>query len=138
MIKIKRGTPKHCKKIIQLAKQGDLFNYTHMFYSLLIMLGWLYVAVNENDEVIAYSCYAIVPVTGLAFSFQTAVDPNYRNMNIGADFLAHLEVILKKRHGVQTLFAHCLKPRVVKYLQRKKWEVVFNILRVALVKKQLR
>jgi len=132
-----RATPKHCKDIIKLAKEGNILNYGTMFYSILMAFSWIYVVIGEDDQVIAYTCYAIIPGSNSAFSFQTAVAPKYRSKKIGREFLAHIEGILKKQQ-ITTLYAHCLKPRVVNLMKKLNWKVVIKVLKIALVKKKIR
>ncbi len=137
MLRIVKATPKHCKRIVELAKEGELFNYTLLFYSLLLTLGWLYIAVDD-EAVIGYVCFVVIPGARIAFNLQICIDKEHRSKNIGADLLSFMEKTLKEKHKVKTVYAHCLKPRVVKLLQRLKWEVILNILEVAFVQKELR
>lgn len=135
---VSRATPKHCQRVVELAKEGDILNYTLPFYSLLMALGWLYIVQDEKKEVIAYTCYLIIPGTRTAFSVQTAVAKEHRSKKIGAKLLAYLEDELREKYRVTALYAHVFKPRVVKLLQRLGWKLVVNLLDVALVKKKLR
>ena len=58
---IKKATPKHCSKIAEIAKDGKIFNYGRLFYSLLCPLGWIYVVQDSANKVIGFICYLIIP-----------------------------------------------------------------------------
>jgi GNAT superfamily N-acetyltransferase len=136
-MQIVKATPKHCKRIVELAKEGEIFNYTLLFYSLLIALGWIYVVLDDDNSVIAYTCYAVIPVFKAAFSFQTAVAAEHRSKKIGSELIDFTYDLLKKQ-GVKTIYAHCLKPRVVRLMERLGWEVMIKVMEVAFVRKKIR
>lgn len=141
-IQIKKATPKHCSAILRIAKEGGLFNYTHLFYVFLITMGWLYVLIDESVAV-GYICYLNFPIIKKVFTLQIGVTESYRGQGLGTKMLDFLCQEVKRRHNVDAILAHTLKPRVVRLFKRQSWKVVastsiFRIFSIFLVKKKIR
>lgn len=136
-LEIKKATPKYCSTILSIAKEGGLFNYTYLIYSILIALGWVYIVLDE-DKVVGYISYIKFPGLKKSFTLQMGITKEYRNRGIGTEMLDFLCKEVKRRHRVDTILAHTLKPRVVKLFKRQSWNVVISVLGIVLVKKKIR
>ena len=136
-LEIKKATPKHCATILSIAKEGGLFNYTCLIYSILIALGWVYV-ILDNDKVVGYVSYIKFPGLRKAFTLQLGITEGYRGQGLGTEVLDFLCKEVKRRHRVDTLLAHTLKPRVARLFKRQSWKVVVSVLGIVLVKKKIR
>ena len=134
---IKRATPKHCFDIIKICREGQLFEYNHFFYALLVALGWAYVAVIE-DQVVGYICYLNFPIISRAFLLQVGVTKSYRGQGLGSKLINDTCNKIKRKYRVETVMAHTLKPRVVKLFNRQRWSIITSILGVFLVAKKIR
>lgn len=136
-LKTKKATPKHCPDILRIGREGGLFNYTHLFYAMLIALGWVYV-ILDSDTVIGYVCYLAFPIIRKTFTLQIGITESYRGQGIGANSLDFLCHEVKRKHKTNTILAHTLKPRVVRLFQRQSWKVIASVLGIFLVKKKIR
>ena len=138
-IKIKKATPKHCHDILRIGKEGGLFNYTHLFYALLISLGWVYVVIDE-DITVGYICYLAFPLIRKVFAIQIGITEKCRGRGLGSQTLDFLCGEVKRRHNTTTILAHTLRPRVVEFFKRESWKVVasVSILNIFFVKKKIR
>jgi GNAT superfamily N-acetyltransferase len=135
---IRRATPKHCKSIIAIAKEGQLFNYTFLLYATLIALGWAYVVLDRKGKVVGYSCYALIPFSKKAFSIQSAFTKECRGKGFGTKLLGFICKEVQRIHRTDTIYAHILKPRVLKLINKLGWKSIASVLGIFLVKKKIR
>lgn len=136
-IQIKKATPKHCPTILKIAKEGGLFNYSQIFYTFLLTMGWLYVLVDKN-RVIGYVGYLNFPIIKKVFTMQIGITEEYQGQGLGTKTLEFLCQEVKRKHNVDTVLAHTLKPRVVRLFKRQSWNIIASVLGIVLVKKKIR
>lgn len=134
---IKRATPKHCSDVIKICREGQLFEYSYFLYALLVALGWIYVAVVDK-QVVGYICYLNLPIISRAFLLQVGVTQSCRGQGLGSRLIENTCDVVSKKHGVDVVMAHTLRPRVVKLFNKQRWSIITSILGVFLVAKKIR
>lgn len=133
---IQKAMPKHCKEIMAIAKDGQVFNYW-LVYAFLVFLGWTLVMLDKQGKVMGYTCFAPIPFSRVTFTIQAAFKPEHRNKGLGTHLLDFTCHFLRVTHNSHKLYAHTLKPRVFRFLKRMGWESVGEGLGLFFVKKSL-
>ena len=132
---LKKGKSKHLTKVVEIAKEGKVFCYPRIFYAILAIFGWLYVVVKD-EQVIGYFCYVALPIINRAFFLQIGITEQYRGQGLGTHCLESFCEHVETKYKITTVWAHTLKPRVVKLLQRQRWKIIMDILGVIFFKKK--
>jgi len=135
---ILRATPKHAKDMVSIAKEGLIFNYSTLIYAILISMGWAYVILDKDNNVVGYSCYILLPLSRKAFSIQSSLRESCQGKGLGTKLLGFICEKVKRTERVDTIYAHILKPRVLKLCKKLGWKSVASILGIFLIKKKIR
>lgn len=79
-------------------QKGDACSYQFLF-------------LQDNQNVIAYSCYGLIPFTDQRFDlYWIAVDPKRQGLGIGQKVLAYSEELIKKQGGEQIYIETSSRP----------------------------
>ena len=124
-------------KIQQIAEEGGLCHYPKPVLRWLIREKFI-MAAKKGGRTIAYFSYLIFPWIKRAFLLQIGIKKEHRGKGLGSKLLTLLCQKMKRENGTKEIFAHTLKPRVVKLFQRQRWSVFARFFGVAVVQKAIK
>jgi len=110
MIKIRLMKSGDRKQIYNILQSTDMFSLSEIDVALELIDIYLfnkqqkdyiiYVATDDSAEVVGYVCYGPTPATDGTYDlYWIAVSPPFQSKGIGRQLVAHVEKLIKKRHG---------------------------------------
>jgi len=134
-MKIRDALPEEWRIISQIAKSTGIWNY-RLFYKYLARRKKVLVSVNEQDIIVGYTAYFLLPLKN-SFSLQTGVLPEFQGFGVGSSLFNALLGRLEEA-GCKTLYVHTLKPMIVKWLEGVYgFETIGSISGITALKKKL-